>query len=213
MGCLRSDSYDLILSDISRNGGNREGIAALPRLLRRQSRYGDCVLRGTRGSLAGSSSRWIWYHQHTGRIASSDHGRHGTTQALAGDSGKERPECCQGRHLEANKHEDHQRRTSGGRFLACGDCVPRRVKTLRVQMDKDAHGFVLYVMVVDQEVMKAGQTRNSAEEANVKHLQFSEEQDGGTSGPSTIMKRKRSSSTRKPRFALAKRSSCGRRTC
>lgn len=32
LGCLRSDSYDLILSDVSRAGNSREGIAALPRL-------------------------------------------------------------------------------------------------------------------------------------------------------------------------------------
>lgn len=33
LGCLRSDSYDLILSDISRDGSDREGVDALSRLL------------------------------------------------------------------------------------------------------------------------------------------------------------------------------------
>jgi CheY-like chemotaxis protein len=32
IGCLRSDSYDLILSDVSRSGSSREGIEVIPRL-------------------------------------------------------------------------------------------------------------------------------------------------------------------------------------
>lgn len=43
-------------------------------------------------------------------------------------------------------------------FWRAGAVYPDPTSTLRVQIDRDVHGFVVYVMVVNQEVVKAGKT-------------------------------------------------------
>ena len=43
-------------------------------------------------------------------------------------------------------------------FWRAGTVYPDAVRTLRVQIDRDAHGFVVYIMVVQGELMKAGKT-------------------------------------------------------
>ena len=43
-------------------------------------------------------------------------------------------------------------------FWRAGTVYPDPVTTLRVDMARDTHGFVVYLMVVDGEVMKAGRT-------------------------------------------------------
>ena len=43
-------------------------------------------------------------------------------------------------------------------FWRAGTVYPDAATTLRVQIDRDARGFVVYVMVVDHEFMKAGKT-------------------------------------------------------
>lgn len=43
-------------------------------------------------------------------------------------------------------------------FWRAGTVYPDPVSTLRVQIDHDVHGFVVYVMVVNREVVKAGKT-------------------------------------------------------
>ncbi len=54
------------------------------------------------------------------------------------------------------KITDEELRARG--FWRAGTVSPDPVNTLRVEMSRDAHGFVVYVMVVDQEFMKAGKT-------------------------------------------------------
>jgi len=43
-------------------------------------------------------------------------------------------------------------------FWRAGTVYPDPVTTLRVEINRDAHGFVVYLMVVNHEVMKAGKT-------------------------------------------------------
>jgi hypothetical protein len=43
-------------------------------------------------------------------------------------------------------------------FWRAGTVYPDAAETLRVEIDRDVHGFVVYVMVVKQEVVKAGKT-------------------------------------------------------
>ena len=43
-------------------------------------------------------------------------------------------------------------------FWRAGTVYPDAATTLRVQIDRDARGFVVYAMVVDHEFMKAGKT-------------------------------------------------------
>jgi hypothetical protein len=43
-------------------------------------------------------------------------------------------------------------------FWRAGTVYPDETTTLRVQIDRDVHGFVVYIMVVNQEFMKAGKT-------------------------------------------------------
>jgi hypothetical protein len=46
-------------------------------------------------------------------------------------------------------------------FWRAGTVFPDALTTLRVQIDRDAHGFVVYIMVVEQEFMKAGKTETA----------------------------------------------------
>ena len=43
-------------------------------------------------------------------------------------------------------------------FWRAGTVFPDELKTLRLQIDRDVHGFVVYIMVVNEEFMKAGKT-------------------------------------------------------
>ena len=43
-------------------------------------------------------------------------------------------------------------------FWRAGTVFPDEARTLLLQMDRDVHGFVVYIMVVDGEFMKAGKT-------------------------------------------------------
>ncbi len=43
-------------------------------------------------------------------------------------------------------------------FWRAGTVFPDPVSTVRVQIDRDVHGSVVHVMVVNQEVVKAGKT-------------------------------------------------------
>ena len=43
-------------------------------------------------------------------------------------------------------------------FWRAGTVYPDAAATLRVQIDRDVHGFVVYVMVVNHEYMKGGHT-------------------------------------------------------
>ena len=43
-------------------------------------------------------------------------------------------------------------------FFRAGTVFPDATSILRVEIDRDVHGFVVYVMVVDGQVMKAGKT-------------------------------------------------------
>jgi hypothetical protein len=43
-------------------------------------------------------------------------------------------------------------------FWRGGAVYPDAAKTLRVQIERDVHGFVVYVMVVNQKFMKASKT-------------------------------------------------------
>ena len=43
-------------------------------------------------------------------------------------------------------------------FWRAGTVYPDPVATVRVEMNRDAHGFVVYIMVVNGEFMKAGKT-------------------------------------------------------
>lgn len=49
-------------------------------------------------------------------------------------------------------------------FWRAGTVFPDELKTLRLQIDRDVHGFVVYIMVVDQEFMKAGKTETPLRE-------------------------------------------------
>jgi len=50
-------------------------------------------------------------------------------------------------------------------FWRAGTVFPDPVSTVRVQIDRDVHGFVLYVMVVNQEVVKAARPRRPSAHA------------------------------------------------
>lgn len=43
-------------------------------------------------------------------------------------------------------------------FWRGGTVYPDAATTLRVQIDRDVHGFVVYIMIVNDEFMKAGKT-------------------------------------------------------
>jgi hypothetical protein len=43
-------------------------------------------------------------------------------------------------------------------FWRAGTVYPDDVATLRVEINRDAHGFVVYIMMVNKEFMKAGKT-------------------------------------------------------
>lgn len=44
-------------------------------------------------------------------------------------------------------------------FWRAGAVHPDPISTVRVQIDRDVHGYVVYVMVANQEVVKAGMTQ------------------------------------------------------